>query len=259
MLKKSLYRLNWFKRYGGGVILKHKGKKVLVFVRVPESGRVKTRLLGKLDKEDVCQLYRCFVEDILGALSEQEYDIVICYNPPEGRWKMISWLGSAFTFMPQRGASLGERMENAFADMVSQRVEQTVLIGSDFPDLDAGIIDEAFEGLETHDLVVGPAVDGGYYLIGFNAGSFLPKIFRGIPWGTQHVFHKTAALAKKNNLSMYVLPKWRDIDTPDDLKAFFLRAREKGLTELKTMKYLERKDGNRNPESLYKLGHDDCR
>ncbi len=226
--------------YKGIMILTHNRKKVLVFVRVPESGRVKTRLVGKLDKEDVCRLYKCFVEDILGALSNREYDIVICHDPPEDRWKMISWLGSSFTFMPQRGTSLGERMEHAFAAVFSERVDQAVLIGSDFPDLDAGIIDEAFEGLETHDLVLGPAADGGYYLIGFNAGSFAPKIFHNIPWGTQRVFGSTADFIVKNNLSMHTLPKWQDIDTYDDLKAFFFRAREKGLTELKTMKYLDR-------------------
>ena len=214
---------------------------MLVFVRVPESGRVKTRLVGKLDTDSVCRLYKCFVGDILATLSNREYDIVICYDLPEGRLKMISWLGSAFSFMPQSGASLGKRMENAFAAMFSEGVEQAVLIGSDFPDLDAGIIDEAFEKLATHDLVVGPAVDGGYYLIGFNAGSFYPKIFHGIPWGTNQVFDSTADCINKSNLSMHLLPKWQDIDTYDDLKVFFLRATEKGLSELKTMKYLNQK------------------
>jgi rSAM/selenodomain-associated transferase 1 len=215
-------------------------KKLLVFVRVPEVGRVKTRLVGTLSEECVCQLYKCFVEDILATLSNREYDISICYDPPEGRQQMISWLGSSFSFMPQRGVSLGERMENAFTAVFSEGVEQAVLIGSDLPDLDATIIDEAFEGLKNHDLVVGPAVDGGYYLIGFNAGSFSPKIFHGIPWGTNQVFDITAALITKSNLSMHLLPKWQDIDTHDDLKAFFFRAREKSLTELKTMKYLDR-------------------
>jgi rSAM/selenodomain-associated transferase 1 len=223
------------------VTLKNNRKKVLVFVRVPESGRVKTRLVGRLDQEDVCGLYKCFVEDILGTLSKQGYDIVICHDPPEDRWELISWLGLSFTFMPQNGASLGERMENAFAAVFSEGVDQAVLIGSDLPDLDAGIIDEAFEALAIQDLVLGPAADGGYYLIGFNAGSFSPKIFDGIPWGTNQVFHRTADFLTKNNLSMHILPKWQDIDTYDDLKAFIFRAREKGLTELKTVKYLNRK------------------
>jgi rSAM/selenodomain-associated transferase 1 len=213
-------------------------KKVLVFTRVPEFGRVKTRLVGRLSQETVLRLYQHFVEDILEAVSTRGYDIVICYDPPEGRLKMISWLGPDFNFMPQSGTSLGERMENAFADVFSEDVQQVVLIGSDFPDLDGSIIDNAFEGLETHDLAVGPAVDGGYYLIGFNAGSFLPEIFHGIPWGTQHVFQNTAVLAEKNSLRMHVLPEWQDIDTYDDLKAFFFKAREKGLNRLKTMQYL---------------------
>jgi glycosyltransferase A (GT-A) superfamily protein (DUF2064 family) len=67
-------------------------KKLLVFVRVPELGRVKTRLVGRLDQESVLHLYKCFVEDILETLSNQGYDIVVCYDPPESRLKMISWL-----------------------------------------------------------------------------------------------------------------------------------------------------------------------
>jgi rSAM/selenodomain-associated transferase 1 len=216
-------------------------RKVLVFVRTPEPGRVKTRLEGRLSQETVLCLYRHFVEDILETLSLGGYDTVICHDPPEGRLKMISWLGSDFSFLPQRGASLGKRMENAFADLFSVGVQQAVLIGSDFPDLDASIIDEAFEGLTNHDLVMGPAIDGGYYLIGFNAETFVPKIFYGIPWGTRSVFQKTAALAEKNSLGMHVLPEWQDIDTYDDLKAFFFRAKEKGLSELKTMQCLSQR------------------
>ena len=214
-------------------------KNVLVFVRVPEPGRVKTRLEGKLSRKAVLRLYQYFVEDILGTLSAGGYDVVICYEPPEGRSKMISWLGSDLSFMPQKGASLGERMEKAFADVFSEGVHQAVLIGSDFPDLDGSIIEEAFQTLASHDLAVGPAVDGGYYLIGFNEGSFSPQIFHNIPWGTPSVFQHTVLSAEKSKLRMQVLPKWQDIDTFDDLKAFFFRAKEKGLSELKTMQYLE--------------------
>ena len=229
-------------------------KNVLVFVRVPELGRVKTRLAGKLSQESVLRLYRRFVEDILDTLSTREYALVICYDPPEGRLKMVSWLGSGYNLMPQRGATLGERMENALTDVFSRGVDQAILIGSDFPDLPAAIIDEAFQGLETRNLVVGPAIDGGYYLIGFNAGSFLPEIFHGLPWGTQFVFENTAVLAEKNNLRMYILPEWQDIDTYDDLKAFFFRAKKKGLRQLKTMQYLEQ-IRNLNPTILQEENH----
>lgn len=221
--------------------MRNKRKTILVFVRVPEPGRVKTRLVGKLDPEGVCRLYQCFVEDVLETLSTLEHDIVVCYDPPEGGLKMISWLGPSFNFIPQSGASLGKRMENAFTAIYAQGADQAVLIGSDLPDLDARIIDGAFEGLETHDSVLGPAVDGGYYLIGFNAGSFLPEIFQGISWGSPQVFAATADIAKKNNLSLQLLPEWRDIDTYDDLKAFFLRAAGNKATVLKTMEYLRRK------------------
>jgi glycosyltransferase A (GT-A) superfamily protein (DUF2064 family) len=91
--------------------------------------------------------------------------------------------------------------------------------------------------------VLGPAADGGYYLIGFHAGSFSPYLFKDISWGSRHVFAKTVELIEKENIRMVTLPQWHDIDTPEDLKAFCLRSTAKGLTNLKTMKYLTQQRG----------------
>jgi rSAM/selenodomain-associated transferase 1 len=221
--------------------VRNPSKKVIVFVRVPKPGRVKTRLAQRVGGDTALRLYRHFVEDIVQTVAGRGYSIVACHTPADGRAEMRAWLGPDHIYMPQHGASLGERMCSALADVFSEGIRRAVLIGSDFPDLGAGILDEAFQGLTSHDLTIGPAFDGGYYLIGFNAASFSPHIFQGIPWGTRHVFQCTADQVRKNNLSMHVLPTWRDIDTYEDLKAFFSKAGEKGLRELKTMRYLIRR------------------
>ena len=137
---------------------------------------------------------------------------------------------------------LGERMGNAFGQAFSVAappVDQAVLIGSDFPDLDPGIIHQAFDALSRNDAALGPALDGGYYLIGFNRHAFAKEIFDGVPWGTGQVFAETMQKVERAGLKMHVLPAWRDIDTFEDLKAFYQRANRKGLGKLKTMVYLK--------------------
>ena len=129
-------------------------------------------------------------------------------------------------------------MANAFGLAFSKGADRAVLIGSDFPDLEADIIHEAFAGLSSHDVVIGPAKDGGYYLIGFGAGSFCPKVFSDMPWGTRRVFSKTMDSITKQKFKAYVLPEWQDIDTPEDLKHFYQRSRQSGKRELKTLKFL---------------------
>jgi len=220
------------------VRVKKSPQTVLVFVRVPEKGRVKTRLMGRLDPEIVRRLYMCFVEDILDTLVRGGIDVTICYDPSDGKEKMVAWLGGSYDMMPQQGGALGEKMAHAFSEIFSKGTERAVLIGSDFPDFEVDIVHDAFAKLLTHDVVLGPAADGGYYLIGFQAGSFSPTLFNDMPWGSRHVFMKTAGRITEANLSMATLRQWHDIDTLEDLKAFYLRAKAKGLTNLKTMKFL---------------------
>ena len=131
-------------------------------------------------------------------------------------------------------------MRNAFSDVFAGDVDQAVLMGSDLPDFDIRIIDESFELLKKKDAVVGPAEDGGYYLIGLCKNTFNGNIFSGIHWGTASVFRQTMEKIHDAGLSCHVLPSRQDIDTHDDLVAFYQRSRANGLTHLKTMKLLER-------------------
>jgi len=215
-------------------------RRVLVFIRAPELGRVKTRLGKKMEAATVLRLYRCFVEDIIETLTKGGHDMLVFYMPPHKGSAIRAWLGDTVLVRAQTGKTLGDRMRNAFLDVFAGGVDQAVLMGSDLPDFDNRIIVEAFELLKERDLVIGPAKDGGYYLIGMRKNSFDNDVFSGIDWGTASVFRQTMQKIHAAGLNCHVLQSWQDIDTHDDLLAFYRRSKANGLTHLKTMKLLER-------------------
>jgi rSAM/selenodomain-associated transferase 1 len=136
--------------------------------------------------------------------------------------EMQAWLGSDVPLFLQQGKNLGERMANAFVRAWRQGTEQVLLIGSDCPDLDAAIINSGLENLQSHDLVLGPAADGGYYLIGLRASvdDRHTCLFEGIDWGTEQVLQQTVDRAENAELSFALLSKLHDIDRPEDLVHF---------------------------------------
>lgn len=129
-------------------------------------------------------------------------------------------------------------MANAFEKMFSKGYQHALLMGTDFPDLPGSIVDEAFKSLDNNDAVIGPTVDGGYYLIGFKSTTFLPQVFDDIPWGTEDVFEMTVKVFQKNKFKLHVLPKWRDIDTYEDLKFFYKTYSQKESSASNTAAYL---------------------
>jgi len=215
-------------------------RRVLLFVRAPELGKVKTRLEKKLDAGTVLRLYRCFVQDIMKTLTTGGHGILIFFTPPQKGLAVQVWLGETIPVQAQTGKTLGDRMRNAFSDVFTTGVDQAVLIGSDLPDFDNRTMDASFEFLNKKDLVIGPAVDGGYYLIGLRKNAFNNDLFSDIDWGTASVFRQTMGKIHTAGLNYHVLPSRQDIDTHDDLEAFYHRSKANGLTHLKTMKILDR-------------------
>jgi len=215
-------------------------RRVLLFIRAPQLGRVKTRLEKKMDAITVLGLYRCFVEDIIQTLTSGGYDITVYAAPSHKVPAVQAWLGSTIYTQAQTGRGLGEKMRNAFSNVFAMGMEQAVLIGSDFPDLDIDIIHEAFVSLQNSDVTIGPAKDGGYYLLGFRKDAFDGNVFTGIDWGTEHVYQQTLRRILDAGLKGHVLPSWQDIDTYEDLSAFYHRSKAKGLSHLKTMRFLSR-------------------
>jgi rSAM/selenodomain-associated transferase 1 len=147
-------------------------------------------------------------------------------------------MGNCYSYWPQRGHDLGERMKNSFIDAWHEGYTYTVTIGSDIPDLPRSFIEDAFIKLQTHDAVIGPAIDGGYYLIGFRRDTFFPGVFEGITWGTETVYEKTLNKLAMSGLSVGLLPEWYDVDTPDDLRSLCERNRGTPFQSSNTISFI---------------------
>jgi rSAM/selenodomain-associated transferase 2 len=129
-------------------------------------------------------------------------------------------------------------MKIAFTRCFSEGFQSVAIIGSDSPDLPHRIIVEAFQALDKHGAVIGPSLDGGYYLIGFSRASFIPEAFDGIAWGTESVFEKTMQRLRDVGIQPHVLPPWRDIDRPEDVAALIRDNEKTDFAGSKTMSWL---------------------
>jgi len=198
-------------------------KCILLFLRAPEKGRVKTRLAAPLGDDVTLSLYRSFVEDITAMLTRTGYPVVLYGHPADKLGDISSWLGTHLPCRPQTGNTLGARMANAFSAAFSEGFEKAVLIGSDIPDLPPRIIHDALCALDREGAALGPAADGGYYLIAFRASAFLPEAFENISWSTGKVLEQTLAAFEKHNTPVRLLTPWQDIDTIEDLEALSAR------------------------------------
>ncbi len=194
-------------------------KIVLLFIKSPEKGKVKSRLAKTIGEEAALEVFKRLACDTLEKLRDGNYLFKLCFYPPDSGAIIKDWLGDSFCYAPQQGRDLGERMRGAFVEAFSDGPEKVLLVGSDIPDLSISLINEAFEALDTSNAVIGPARDGGYYLIGFNRASFLPEIFQGIAWSTDSVFYQTMKIFGKSGLTVHSLRVLSDVDTFDDLEA----------------------------------------
>ncbi len=211
---------------------------ILLFIRAPVRGRVKSRLAAVIGEETAVELYKNFILDTIDMVKKTGYPFRICYYPPDAGSAVSSWLAGQYRLFPQQGSDLGERMENAFIRCFSEGFERAVLIGSDLPDLVPAVLQEAMASLEEHDAVIGPASDGGYYLIGFHKHTLAPRVFHGIPWSTGTVFQETMAILHSSALAVHQAPKWNDVDTVEDLRALCKRSKGTEFDTSRTMTYL---------------------
>lgn len=198
-------------------------KCILVFVKYPLAGAVKTRLAADIGGEKAASIYACFVRVLLEGLKDFGGGLKICCDPAFEVEDYRRWLGEGYSYILQRGEGLGERMKNAFEDAFSDGFERVVLVGSDVPDLPGEYVDLAFYCLGRKDVVVGPSVDGGYYLIGFSRGGFLPEVFDGISWSSDVVFKQTVDVIRRYDKKCFLLGQWQDVDTVADLESLLKR------------------------------------
>jgi rSAM/selenodomain-associated transferase 1 len=189
-----------------------------VFVKEPRPGAAKTRLAAALGPDDAARLYGRLVEGVLAATTPEagEYERLVFYDPPEAGERMRAWL-PAGRLRRQAPGDLGARMSAAFGRCFERGARRVVLVGSDAPGLGRAEVRAAFTALSSGDVVLGPAHDGGYYLVGLRAPQ--PSLFEGVAWSTASVLEETLARAAAARLSVARLPALRDVDTVDDLRA----------------------------------------
>ena len=211
---------------------------MLFFVKDPVKGGVKSRLAAELDDTISLELYKYFILDMLATLTTCEAQCLICVYPQSALGKVREWLGAGYDYLPQEGKDLGERMKNSFIKAFSMEYERAILIGSDIPDLPRFLITDAFRALETNDGTIGPARDGGYYLIGFRRETFVREVFDKIRWGGETVLRNTLNRLQKSAYSVHLLPPWSDVDTIADVMALLKRNKSGVCPCPKTMSYL---------------------
>ncbi|MCW5212653.1 TIGR04282 family arsenosugar biosynthesis glycosyltransferase [Desulfobulbus sp. TB] len=194
---------------------------IILFTRYPQAGKVKTRLIDRLGPQGAAnlhdQLTKQVISNIEPILQTGQAKLQVSYCGATEQ-EMTDWLGLDISFTHQQGNDLGKRMQHAFEYIWQQGAEKVLLIGSDCPGIDSGIIRSGQNSLQTHDLVLGPAVDGGYYLIGLHAHvRGYELLFQRIAWGTEQVLQQSIEQAEQASLSYTLLPKLHDIDCPEDL------------------------------------------
>ena len=189
-----------------------KKRALLIFAKNPEHGKVKTRLAATVGAEKAFAVYMQLLEQTMYITKLLPLDKYLFYS--DYVEEAYIW-DKAYNKQVQRGKDLGERMSNAFSFAFNLGYEEAVIIGTDCPELDAGAIITAFEQLDVHDVVIGPAADGGYYLLGMKQHH--PQLFVDIGWSTPTVLEDSLNICKTRGMSYSALPVLHDVDEEKDL------------------------------------------
>lgn len=196
---------------------------LLVFAKAPRPGTVKTRLARDVGDLKAAEIYSRMGRDIVEAVTRGSYGITICFDPPDAELEMRAWLGGGAAeehqlfYRAQASGDLGARLTEA-VDHAFTHAERVCVIGTDTPDVDRGVVDSCFRALESADCVLGPATDGGYYLIGLAAQN-RPELFSGIEWSTPAVMSQTLDRARRAGIRVDMLRPLSDVDVVEDLPA----------------------------------------
>ncbi|MDX2455392.1 TIGR04282 family arsenosugar biosynthesis glycosyltransferase [Desulfosarcina sp.] len=218
---------------------------LVVVAKAPVPGTVKTRLVPHLSPKEATDLYRCFLKDRITTIqSLTGAALAIAYTPTDARDVFTPFCENGLRLFPQKGKHLGERLNNIFVEKLADDFDAVCIIDSDTPDLPVSTIKESFERLmsDQTDVVFGPCYDGGYYLVGMRRPH--PELFANIPWSTDKVLADTLERARELGVRADLLQRWNDLDTIDDLIAFYHlhknKAAQSGWAGETTFNYLAR-------------------
>ncbi|MEM7726660.1 MAG: TIGR04282 family arsenosugar biosynthesis glycosyltransferase [Cyanobacteria bacterium P01_A01_bin.45] len=199
-----------------------KKQHLIIFSRYPESGKTKTRMIPALGADGAANLQRQMTEFTVATVKklQQELDISVEVRFSGGNSQiMANWLGKGLIYQSQGEGDLGKKMARASLSTLQGGAKKSIIIGTDCPDISIEILTRAFDYLDQYNCVIGPAVDGGYYLIGISdeISELIPELFMGIDWGTSQVRQQTLDIARNLDLSVASLPLLNDVDRPEDL------------------------------------------
>jgi uncharacterized protein len=186
---------------------------ILIFVKNLNYGKVKTRLAATIGNDQAMTVYQHLLQHTRTITELLPVTKIVCYA--EFVEQDDSWNNNIYRKQLQQGEDLGARMQHAFETAFDDENSQVAIIGSDCLQITASHIMEAFTGLNKHDIVIGPATDGGYYLLAMK--QMHRSLFKNISWSSKEVFRQTLAICNLQQLSVYLLPELTDIDTENDL------------------------------------------
>ncbi len=191
---------------------------LIVFSRFPIAGQAKTRLIPALGPEGAARLQAALTQHTLKIAetfcAAYPCELEVCFAGGNAD-SMRHVFGATFRYSEQRGNNLGERLEYAVSAAFVDGAKRVVVIGTDCPQIDTSILSQAFQSLLTLEIVLGPAIDGGYYLIGLRRSR--PELFQAIDWGTNRVLRQTLEIARYNRCEVHQLTPLADVDHPEDL------------------------------------------
>lgn len=188
---------------------------LMVFIKNPVAGRVKTRLAASIGDANALQIYKTLLDYTRRVAADVNSDRQVWYSSKIDRRDL--WSENDFEKKLQSNGDLGERMTDAFQQGFSDGYEKIVIIGSDCAELTSEHVEKAFRALDSYEAVLGPSRDGGYYLLGLSC--YIEEIFRNVEWSTANVFDVTTDILTKHSTSYDVLETLNDIDTIDDLRS----------------------------------------
>ncbi|MFP6802566.1 MAG: TIGR04282 family arsenosugar biosynthesis glycosyltransferase [Pseudomonadales bacterium] len=194
--------------------MKNREPLIQILCKAPVLGKVKTRLIQKLGARGALDLYQQMFERLISELSACRFNTELWISPDKAHVFFDPYTVPRFQ---QAGTDLGIRMKAALSNGLA-RHESVILVGADLPLIDRSYIEQAVSALKTHDVVLGPADDGGYGLVGVNAKT--PDIFYDIDWGTERVLSQTCARLNRDGLDYGLLPLIWDVDRPEDLQRY---------------------------------------
>ncbi len=202
-------------------------RQLLIFLKYPTPGLVKTRLAISLGAEAAAEIARVCTELTLSRLQTFQCDATLYVDPPQQHAQLREWLGPTWRMQPQAGVTLGDRLRDATDRAFAQGAKRVVVIGTDSPWLQPVDIEKAWAALSSTDVVIGPAADGGYYLIGLSQPA--PCIFSDVAWSSSAVYVQTQQNTQALRLTLKVLPLGYDIDRMEDVMRFIEDERRRAV------------------------------